>query len=338
MEAEAVEVEPTPVPVPAPPAETNGLTITPAASAAPEIVFSFPTNQWIAWESWSDAKGWAKPKKVSSTANPSYELRGPHGVMGITIGSQSVSWNGVNVGLGHVPKLVNGQPAVYGLDIYKNFEPLLSASTAPVKERRVIVVDAGHGGMNAGAKSALYDAYEKEYTLDWALRLEPLLRERGWTVILTRTNDIDLALSNRVAIAESAQADLFISLHFNSLPPGSPRGALHGIETYCTTPVGLPSNLTREFDDDRRKVFANNYFDIQNLQYAVRLHRALVEKTGRVDRGIRRARFMGVLRDQNRPAVLLEGGYLSHPVEARLIASAEYRQKLAQALADALAP
>ena len=83
-------------------------------------------------------------------------------------------------------------------------------------------------------------------------------------------------------------------------------------------------------------VFQNNAFDSQNLQYALRLHSALVETTGGADRGVRRARFMGVLRAQNRPAVLLEGGYLSNPREAQLIGQPEYRQKLAEAVAKAL--
>jgi N-acetylmuramoyl-L-alanine amidase len=62
----------------------------------------------------------------------------------------------------------------------------------------------------------------------------------------------------------------------------------------------------------------------------------MLRKTGRKDRGVRRARFMTVLRDQHRPAVLLEGGYLSNPEEAKLIATPEYRQKLAEAVAEAL--
>ena len=62
----------------------------------------------------------------------------------------------------------------------------------------------------------------------------------------------------------------------------------------------------------------------------------MVQTSGGPDRGIRRARFMGVLRNQNRPAVLIEAGYLSNPAEAKRIASAEYRQKLAEAVAAAL--
>jgi len=66
------------------------------------------------------------------------------------------------------------------------------------------------------------------------------------------------------------------------------------------------------------------------------LHRALVKSSGALDRGVRRARFMSVLRGQSRPAVLIEGGYLSNPAEAQRIASATYRQTLAEALARGL--
>ncbi|MCX6895080.1 MAG: N-acetylmuramoyl-L-alanine amidase, partial [Verrucomicrobia bacterium] len=87
---------------------------------------------------------------------------------------------------------------------------------------------------------------------------------------------------------------------------------------------------------DLSLVFPNNSFDAQNLQYAARLHRALLAVNGNLDRSICHARFMGVLRGQKRPAVLLEGGYLSNPREARHIADPAFRQKLAVAVAKAL--
>ena len=98
----------------------------------------------------------------------------------------------------------------------------------------------------------------------------------------------------------------------------------------------MPSHLTRTYEDDVRQAFPNNKFDEQNLQAAVRLHRVLLQASGAQDRGVRRARFMTVLRGQNRPAVLVEGGYLSNPIEAQRIASASYRQILAEAVARGL--
>jgi hypothetical protein len=102
------------------------------------------------------------------------------------------------------------------------------------------------------------------------------------------------------------------------------------------TPAGMPSSVTRDFEDDSALVFPNNAFDTQNFQYAIRLHRALVSASGTRDRTVQRARFIGVVRHQNRPAVLIEGGYLSNPQEARRIADPRYRQQLSEAVAGCL--
>ena len=98
----------------------------------------------------------------------------------------------------------------------------------------------------------------------------------------------------------------------------------------------MPSTVTREFGDEPGSTFPNNAFDARNLQLAYCVHKQLLEVNGRQDRGIRRARFLAVLRGQQRPAVLIEGGYLSNRREAELIADPAYRQKLAEAVARAL--
>ena len=175
--------------------------------------------------------------------------------------------------------------------------------------------------------------WEKQFTLDWALRLQSLLVTNGWQVFLTREDDREIALSNRVAFAEDHHADLFVSLHFNSAGTNKSQA---GLETYCLTPFGMPSTITRGYMDDPSQKFPNNAFDPQNLQLALRLHRTLLEVNGHRDRGVRRARFLGVLRTQQRPAILIEGGYLSNPREARMIAEPAYRQKLAEAVAQSL--
>jgi hypothetical protein len=99
----------------------------------------------------------------------------------------------------------------------------------------------------------------------------------------------------------------------------------------------MPSTLKRGYEDDASLTYANNSFDAENFLFALRLHYSLVKATGEVDRGVRRARFLGVLRGQNRPAVLIEGGYLSNPREARRIADPVFREKLAETLASVLA-
>lgn len=294
-------------------------------------------NEWVSFGTWSRMNGNAKLQLRSTPPNGPYELRGSNGILSVTVGSRVASWNGLNLNLGFIPRLTNGEPFIHSLDLMKNFEPLLEGSLSLDKTGKVVVIDPGHGGSDNGAKCTINGKFEKDYTLDWALRVQSLLTENGWKVFLTRSKDLDLSLADRVAFADKVGADLFVSLHFNSAGSSSVKSDHNGLETYCLTPSGMPSNLLRNFADDPSLVFPNNAYDSQNLQYAVRLHQAMVEFTQRKDRGIRRARFMGVLRGQNRPAVLLEGGYLSEPEEAKLIATSNYRQKLALAVVKALA-
>ncbi|MCI0534330.1 MAG: N-acetylmuramoyl-L-alanine amidase [Verrucomicrobiales bacterium] len=324
------------------PSETNSVPkVGPASAAilkpAPPVVPTHALNQWISWETWSQANGFGKPQRVAGATNLSFRVKNTDAQLAITIGSPLARWNGVSLELAFAPQFTNGQPYVHALDALKNFDPLTANHPRLCGTNRTIVIDPGHGGENTGARCVCNKSFEKHYALDWALRLRPLLEARGWKVCLTRTNDIDVALSNRVAFAESVQADLFLSLHFNSSNSGiNNRHESGGLETYCLTPAGMPSTLTRQFDDPRFRTYPNNAYDAQNLQYALRVHRALVEATAQRDRGVRRARFMTVLQGQNRPAVLVEGGYLSDPKEARLIATPSYRQKLAEAVAKAL--
>jgi N-acetylmuramoyl-L-alanine amidase len=301
----------------------------PTKPAPPRVAIPAP---WVAVRDWAREQQFPEPLRVSLGEQPVFELDTDRGAFTVQMGTQTARFAGLTLWLGFPPCLVEGEPCLHELDVARNLEPLLVADPLDLTQYRVVVLDPGHGGGNTGTRSARGDL-EKDYTLDWALRLQPLLETNGWTVRLTRTNDIELTLADRVAFAEAADADLFISLHFNASGNGNHQA---GLETYCLTPPGMPSNLTRGFDDDPAIAYPNNAFDEENLQLAVRLHRALLGINGGEDRGVRRARFMGVLRGQNRPAVLLEGGFLSNPPEASRIADPAFRQKLAEAVAAAL--
>jgi N-acetylmuramoyl-L-alanine amidase len=290
-------------------------------------------NAWIPLESWSQFNGLEKPLRLSVEASPTFQVRSAQGAMDVTVGRRTLSCGGLECWLNQPPQLINGTPYVHWLDARKTLQPLISNPAIVNGHQPTIVIDPGHGGRDGGTRSCLDGSFEKDYTLDWAVRLRPLLQQNGWKVVLTRTNDIDLALINRVALAEQTRADLFLSLHFNS---GEPNRELAGVETFCLTPTGMVSHLSRGYDDDPRQVYPNNAFDDQNLQVAFALHRAVLEQTRAADRGLRRARFMTVLRGQNRPAVLIEAGYLSNPGEARQIATPAYRQALAEAVAKAV--
>ena len=301
----------------------------PAVIAARQV----PVTTWTSLSRWAAAHNLAEPKRLADSPLVTYGLRSSSGDMIFTIGSRDVFWNGRLIHLGFDPEMVDGEVFLHGLDLEKNLEPLLCEPPLKFEADKVIVLDPGHGGMNSGTISVLDRRPEKEFTLDLARRLKPLLEAEGWTVFLTRTDDYDLALSNRVQFAESHHADLFVSLHFNSAAPDKIQS---GLETYCLTPTGMPSTLTRGFADPWQEYLPNNMFDAQNLQFALCLHDALLRVNGEEDRGVRRARFIGVLRGQKRPAILIEGGYLSNPGEAAKIEDPEFRQKMAEAIAGAL--
>lgn len=302
-------------------------------AARPRPMPTAPVTTWTSLDQWAAENKIGGPRLASRIPVAAYAIGTANGTMVLDIGSREAAWNGVEVQLGFAPQFIDDQVFVHGLDLQKNLEPLLFGPPLTFGNR-VIVIDPGHGGANVGTHSVLDGRFEKEFTLDWALRLAPLLAANGWQVFLTRTNDVDIALSNRVDFAVVHHADLFISLHFNSTPDRDRTTA--GLETYCCTPAGMPSNVTRGYADIWTQYFPNNYFDAQNLQLAVRLHAAVLHASGEDDRGVRHVRYIGVLHRQQCPAVLIEGGYLSNPHEARQIANPEFRQKLAQAIADAL--
>jgi len=311
-----------PPPRPAPPPVTN---------RAPSPVA--PVFTWTSLNRWAAEQKISPPRLLSKSPLTTYALQSPRGTLVLALGSREISWNGVVLHLGFAPEFIDDQLFVHGLDLQKNLMPLLLGPPLAVGANRVVVLDPGHGGVNGGTVSVVDRRPEKEFTLDWARRMKPLLEANGWKVFLTRTQDFDLALSNRVTFAEAHHADLFISLHFNSVAPDQ-RPA--GLATFCLTPAGMPSTVTRGYPDILTQSFPNNGFDVANLQFAERLHRALLRASGMEDRGVNRARFMGVLRGQNRPAVLLEAGFLSNPHEAKRIADPQFRQQLAEAVADVL--
>lgn len=305
-----VVVQPPPQPVPAP--------VQPAARP-----------QWIPLQTWAAQLGLSAPVRVSQTA---FQVRSATGgTFQLVVGTRAATWNGIKFHLGFAPAATNGVPFIHSLDADKNLAPLLQVNRPVPRGRGVIVLDPGHGGQAVGTKSVLGQFFEKDYTLDWARRLKPLLEQRGWRVVLTRTTDKGVELPERVLIAEQQQADLFISLHLNSAGAGAA-----GLETYCLTPAGMPSTLTRNYSDPVNVVLPGNARDHENMHLAMRVHRSLLQTVGMADRGVQRARFMDVLKTQRRPAILIEGGYLSDRNEAKLIHSADYRQKLALAVAKAL--
>ncbi len=302
----------------------------PALVVQPPVVqpqATAPRPQWISLPNWAAQVGARAPVRMGQNG---FQVLAGGGAFNFTVGTRLATWNGNKFYLGFAPTATNGMPYLHSLDVDKNLTPLLQVNRPVSRGRGVIVLDPGHGGADNGTKSPL-GTFEKDYTFDWARRLKILLEARGWKVLLTRGVNGGAELGERVMIAEQNQADLFISLHLNAAGAG-----VTGLETYCLTPAGMASTLTRGYADPANILLPGNSQDAENMRLAMRVHRSLLQMVGMADRGVQRARFMAVLKTQQRPAILVEGGYLSDHRESKQLADAEYRQKLALAVAKAL--
>ncbi len=249
-------------------------------------------------------------------------------------GSREAAWNGIRLFLGE-PVLAAGK-ALYlsPTDLTATVRPLLDPAAVPAPGGlELVVIDAGHGGSDPGTGHR--KLREKTFTLDVARRLKQDLVQRGYRVMLTRNRDVRLArtqaadLQRRVELANRVDADLFISIHFNSLPDNP---SVSGIETYTLTPAGQSSTAMSQPD---RTAYPGNRQDHWNAVLGAMIHRKLLDELGAVDRGLKRARF-AVLRPSECPTVLVEAGFLSNPAEARKISTPAYRQDIAEAIGEGI--
>jgi N-acetylmuramoyl-L-alanine amidase len=191
---------------------------------------------------------------------------------------------------------------------------------------RTVVLDPGHGGYDKGATSRF--GCEKDYTLDVARQLRPLLQAKGLRVVMTREGDYFVPLEVRARIANAAPDAIFVSIHFNAADANP---AATGFEIYSLTPQGAPST-----HDDFMKANADNSqngtaVDTHSMELSACIYHSVLGHIGEFDRGIKRARF-AVLRLTKIPSVLMESGFLTERGESKLIANKEWRGKLAQAI------
>lgn len=243
--------------------------------------------------------------------------------------SREAELNGVNVWLSNPVVLQNGTAFISEMDLETAVRPVLF----PPKNWRGfriknIVIDPGHGGRDPGNEDGSHQ--EKKYALLLAQELRDQLQHAGFTASLTRTTDTLIDLPVRPDIARRRAADLFISLHWNSVQSG--KSQVKGIETYCLTPAGASSsNAGGEIRDAGTK--AGNRNNEKNMFLAYELQKSLLKSLGAEDRGVRRARF-AVLCNAEMPAVLIEGGFMSHPTESKKIYDPAYRRQMAHALVE----
>jgi N-acetylmuramoyl-L-alanine amidase len=226
---------------------------------------------------------------------------------------------------------------------------LASPSTAsgpggPPRRPPIVVLDPGHGGSNPGAAGTT-GLHEKQLSLTLATAVADRLRTRGIAVELTRTTDRTLTLRQRVAHADRVGADLFVSIHANASPTRTQRG----YETYVLTPRGIDVDgraLRSDTTTPRPGVDPDVALVLDDVErgasqweaadLAARMQRTLRDRRGADgDRGVRQD-AQHVLLGATMPAVLVEVGFIDHPIEGRQLAEPAVQAQLADAIAEAI--
>jgi N-acetylmuramoyl-L-alanine amidase len=245
----------------------------------------------------------------------------------LTIDSREMLLNGAHNWLSFPVFMHNGEVVVSRIDLAKTLEPQLRPNMIQNLGRvQTIVLDPGHGGFDKGAISSY--GYEKDYALDVARQLRPLLQTKGFRVLMTRESDVFVPLEVRAHIANETSDSVFVSLHFNATDHDP---AATGFEIYSLTPRGAPSTYEDNLTLASVNIQNGTGEDAASIELSSCIYHSLVGQVGEFDRGIKRARF-AVLRLTKIPAVLLEPGFLTERGESRLIASNEWRKKLANAI------
>jgi N-acetylmuramoyl-L-alanine amidase len=282
-------------------------------------------RSYTAISSWAAANGFKLSARGGETVT--YTNRAQTRIV-LEKDSHRAQINGVIVALCFPAALEKGVMYVAQFDLDKTLEPLVF----PQKARRkaiTVCLDPGHGGKDTGNHTGgFFGRNEKTCVLALAQEVSAQLKAAGFNVILTRTKDTFLDLDGRPDIANRRGADLFVSLHYNAV--ASSKASVSGIETYCITPVGASSSNAGGRGASYGSTPANRV-EGQSLQLAYQVQRALTRGLGAPDRGVRRARF-AVLRDAQMPAILVEAGYMTHPVEGKKIFDAAYRKQTAAAI------
>lgn len=164
-----------------------------------------------------------------------------------------------------------------------------------------VVIDAGHGGNDNGCQWG--KVYEKHITLDTSYRLAALLKNAGFKIVMTRSDDQFVSLGYRSKFSNQQSNAIFVSVHFNH----TWKSDVCGIETFYCTP--------------------------QSSRLASAVHSGVIGQLGGHNRGLKVARY-SVIRNTTIPSILVEGGFVSHEDEREKLRTGEYRQRLAKGIAD----
>jgi len=314
-----------------------GLALPNASASAPTVQSSAPKTQsqffhgieYMRLDRWAESQRlefrWVVPRQEAS-------LSSSWSTLSFNNDSRRCQLNGVTAWLSYPIASQNGMLWISLPDVKSTLHPVLFPVRNPAGRKvQTICLDAGHGGKDPGNREGRQQ--EKTHTLLLTTELSKQLTAAGFNVILTRSGDAFVDLLLRPEIARRRRADLFVSLHFNSAGSGDGR-TVQGTEVYCLTPPRASSTNARG-EGAGTGAFPGNQNDSGNMLLAHQVQRSLVRRLGVEDRGVKRARF-AVLRTAEMPAILIEGGFMTHPAEAKRIYDPAYRRKMAGAIVEGI--
>lgn len=234
----------------------------------------------------------------------------------------------------------------------------LSASSMSEKEDFIIVLDAGHGGKDPGTIGTSRSNREKDIAFNITMEVGRMLRNNhpNIKVVYTRSKDVFVELGRRAEIANDAKADLFVSIHVNSLPKGS-RRSVNGVQSYTLSLSTAETNLEVEkrensviaLEGEAAKKYnynatpeSNIMFELmqdhdmkESVAFAQTVQNEMVRTGGRKDMGVRQAN-LAVLRLTYMPSVLLEVGFMSNPTEEKFLMSNNGQKKMSNSIYNAI--
>ncbi len=251
--------------------------------------------------------------------------------MKLNAGGNECLMNNVKFVFSNSVEMIGEKAYVSRVDLSKLIDPVLRPNFIQnAGDFRTVILDPGHGGKDPGATNTLGN--ECDYNLKVAGLVKTQLQLKGFKVVMTRDTNVYLSLQERVDLANAVKENaVYVSIHFNS-----GNRAARGIETFTLSPPGV-SHYGSDWKATDNMTRAGNEHDSANIALATSIHGSILRRLGKntFDRGIKRARF-SVLSGVVHPAILLEGGFMTHPYEARLIENPDYQNAIANGVVDAV--
>ncbi|EAT99308.1 N-acetylmuramoyl-L-alanine amidase family protein [Campylobacter concisus] len=229
-------------------------------------------------------------------------------------------------------------------------EPLPPVVTGKFSRNKTIVIDPGHGGTDPGAVNG--SLKEKTAVLGVAKKLGEILKSRGYKVYFTRSTDVFINLRSRTKFANDKMADLFVSIHANAAPNAAKAKSMHGIETFFLSPARSERSKNAAALENKSDIEEMNYFSQQTFlnvlnrekiiasnKLGIDIQKDILASARKVyaasDGSVREAPFW-VLVGALMPAVLVEIGYITHPVEGEKLFNEAYQKALANGIANGI--